>query len=84
MLPWVPRALLGLLLPTLLAPRGEGKETVGQHAAPGWQWTEVGRERLAPPKVEGRRVLEQVRQQKSQGSYRMWARENFHAPGGSS
>ncbi|KAM9768815.1 5-hydroxytryptamine receptor 3A isoform 2-T2 [Dama dama] len=25
MLPWVPRALLGLLLPTLLAPRGEAK-----------------------------------------------------------
>lgn len=50
MLPWVSRVLLGLLLPTLLAPRGEGKETVGQHAAPGRQRTEEGQGTLSASK----------------------------------
>ena len=44
----------------------------------GQRW---GRGCLAPPKFEGRRVLEWVRQQESQGPYRMWARGNFHALG---
>lgn len=51
MLPWVPRALLGLLLPTLLAPRGEGKETAGQHVAPGRQRTEVKQGMLSASKI---------------------------------
>lgn len=65
MLLWVRQALLALLLPMFLA-QGEGKETVGKHAGPGWQL--CGRRCPVPPKVEGRRVLEWVRLQDSQGS----------------
>lgn len=68
MLLWVPQALLALLLPTLLA-QGEGKETVGKHAGPGWQLQRWERGCLAPPKVEGKRVLEWVGLQASWGSY---------------
>lgn len=51
MLPWVPRALLSLLLPTLLAPRGEGKEMAGQYIGPGRQWTEVKQGMLSASKI---------------------------------
>lgn len=70
MLLWVPQALLALLLPMLLA-QGEGKATVGKCMGFAWPPVDPGRGGLTPPSVEGRRVVEWVLLQESQGSWHM-------------
>lgn len=78
MLLWVPRALLALLLPMLLA-QGEGKGTMRKHAGLGGPSQRWGRRHLIPPRVEGRGIYGVGAAAGKSGVSHRGARENFKA-----